>query len=340
MEYASDINMAEMGTPHRFPSRQTTLVSDCQQNTCHNTTSEPGVSTLVDPRPTSRVKVDDFLKHHCRSRLDYDTMKPGWGQLALMPERIDGTDVIRSFNTVGRRLIYYTGSRLAFLEKVLDEHEKEMNGIRGLTTYQTRLPGQDVGKSDYDLLVEDVKESYRSFGELTHLYKEINTLYPVSWFRYRQILRYILQTVHLSPPSHLFYNFPEEVLSFTKPPPRLMVWFADTSLGRKLVNALATRHHPTCGTASSEGFLRLDAVTLVHRGCITLPALALLIPAGILFLCHLTRAKAFALVVGCTLVFSMQANLEDRHRALYSVCAWSAILVTIMVQMAGVGPEE
>jgi hypothetical protein len=119
-----------------------------------------------------------------------------------------------------------------------------------------------------------------------------------------------------------------------------MVWFADTGLGRKLINALATRHHPTCGTASKAGFLRLDAVTLIHRGFITLFALALLIPAGILFLCDLTREKAFAVVVGCTLVFSMQINLEDRHRALYAVCAWSAVLVTIMVQMAGVGREE
>jgi hypothetical protein len=143
-----------------------------------------------------------------------------------MPERIDGTDVVRSFNTVGRRLIHYTGGRLAFLEQVLDEHDKEMNGIRGLTAYQTRLPGQYVGKSDYDLLIEEVKESYRCFGklspssphsapanilegELTHLCKEINTLYPLSRPRYRQILQYILNTVHLSPPSLLFFNVPE-----------------------------------------------------------------------------------------------------------------------------------
>jgi len=114
-----------------------------------------------------------------------------------------------------------------------------------------------------------------------------------------------------------------------------MVWFSDTKLGKWILRQLETKH----GVESKSGFIRLDVMIRMHRGFTTLFALILLIPTGILFLCELTRAMAFAVVVAFTLVFSLQINLGDRHKALYAVCAWSAVLVTVMVQMAAVSPQ-
>jgi len=98
-----------------------------------------------------------------------DKAPRGWPRLAAMPERIDNTDILRSFNPVGQRLIQYTGSRLAFLQNLLDEFDLEQNGMCGLTRNQIRLPCCPETKEYYDVLVGEMKKEYLSYGEQDRL---------------------------------------------------------------------------------------------------------------------------------------------------------------------------
>jgi hypothetical protein len=280
-----------------------------------------------------------------------DSAPLGWPRLAAMPQRIYNTDFLRSFNPLGQRLIQHSGSRLAYLEQVLVEHDQEQNGRCDLTRYQKRLPGQlAVAEEYYDLLVGEIRKEYLLYSEnhnlsllptladseaakLARRYEDLNQLHTIPRSRYRQVLKFILNNVRLQKESLFWINAPDEALSFTSPPPRLLVWFSSTKFGRHVLRAFATRHCPTEGT---RGFMRLDTMTMMHLGAITTFALAVLIPTGVLFLCELSRAQAFAIVVVFTLIFSLQINPQDRHKALYAVCAWCAVLVTVMVQMAGV----
>ncbi|KAK0626721.1 hypothetical protein B0T14DRAFT_562604 [Immersiella caudata] len=255
-----------------------------------------------------------------------------------MPDRIDGTDVIRNFNVLGMRLMQYTGGRLAVLQQLLDEFDKEQNGIQNLTKYQMRLPGQLCEKGYYDMLVREMRTEYREYGELVRHYKEIGQLHPLSYRRVKQVFRLFLKT-GLEYASLLWINTPHEAVSFSAQPPCLMVWFADTWLGELVLGAVATSHHPVDESGLKSGFIRLSVTTILHRGSTILFALAILIPTGILFLCELNRTSAYAVVVVSTLVFSLQINMEDRNKTLYAVCALSAVLVTVMSQMAGVSPE-
>jgi hypothetical protein len=353
--FASDIDAAEEGRGRSLPrSRQTTL-SPGQQDQYADmangpASSDTGCSSDMKKPPMDpddpwcccreeRIDVDDFMEKHCQSRRSYDSAPPGWPRLAAMPHRIYNTDVLRSFNPVGQRLIQYSGSRLAYLEQMLMEHDQERNGRRDLTRYQKRLPGQfAVAEEYYDLLVGEIRKEYLVYTKLTRRYGDINQLHTVPRRRYRQILKYILNTVKLQKESLFWINALDEVLSFTRPPPRLLVWLSSTKVGRRILKVFETRRH--CPTEGTRGFMRLDTMTMMHLGAITTFALALLIPTGILFLCTLTRAQAFAIVVVFTLIFSLQINPQDRHKALYAVCAWCAVLVTVMVQMAGVAPES
>ncbi len=88
-------------------------------------------------------------------------------------------------------------------------------------------------------------------------------------------------------------------------------------------------------------FIRLSILLIIHRGLITLCALALLVPIGLLFLCELTKTQSFGIVVGFTVIFSLAITLSqetDMHKALYAVCGFSAVLVTVMVQLVGTTP--
>ncbi|KAK0652054.1 hypothetical protein B0T16DRAFT_405288 [Cercophora newfieldiana] len=342
--FASDIDAAEKATVRSCtPSRQTTLTPENQHCQCSNMTNEPAAASVDSPGepPKARINVDDFIHDHCQTRRTYDSAPLGWPRLAAMPHRIYNTDIIRSFNPLGQRLIQYVGARLAFLAQKLNELDREDSGRCDLTEYQKRLPGQpEPAEEYYDMLVKEIAKEYLTYTKLTRRYADINQLHTVPHRRYRQVLKYILHTVGLQNDSLLWVKAPNEALSFTRPPPRLLLWLSSTNFGKWFLKLFATSQRPTCGPASQSGFIRLDAMTMMHRGTITAFALALLIPAGILFLCELTRAQAFAVVVVFTLVFSLQINPQDRHKALYAVCAWCAVLVTIMVQMAGVAPES
>jgi len=49
----------------------------------------------------------------------------------------------------------------------------------------------------------------------------------------------------------------------------------------------------------------------------------------------LTKVQSFGVVVAFTVLFCLQVGVGDRHRMLIAICAYGAVLVTVMVQLAG-----
>lgn len=82
---------------------------------------------------------------------------------------------------------------------------------------------------------------------------------------------------------------------------------------------------------------------MAHKALITLGALAVLMPIGIMFLCDLTKVQSFGVVLGFSILFGLSATLTqktDFHSVWIVICAFSAILVTVMVQLATVAPQK
>ncbi|KAK3359312.1 hypothetical protein B0T25DRAFT_94126 [Lasiosphaeria hispida] len=166
--FAPDDNTAEMAPvqspspvqpPEPFPevNRHQTSDPGSRSTTADN---QPGESQK--PKTTSR----DFMENNCRYSDDYHP--PGWARLAAMPDYINNADVFRTFSYSGVRLIQYTGARLAFLNTKLDDFDRGENmHLRGLTKYQTRVPGRPESKDEYDLLVEAYLEEYLQYSKKT-----------------------------------------------------------------------------------------------------------------------------------------------------------------------------
>jgi len=82
---------------------------------------------------------------------------------------------------------------------------------------------------------------------------------------------------------------------------------------------------------------------MAHKALIALGALAVLMPIGIMFLCDLTKVQSFGVVIGFSILFGLSVTLTqktDSHSAWIVVCAFSAILVTVMVQLGTVSPQK
>ena len=75
-----------------------------------------------------------------------------------MPDLYNNTDVLRTFGSVGMRIIQHRGVRLAFLKNYLEDFDKKENRhCRSLTEYQKRLPGCPVAKGDEDILIDELE---------------------------------------------------------------------------------------------------------------------------------------------------------------------------------------
>lgn len=85
-----------------------------------------------------------------------------------MPTYYSNTDMLRTFNAVGMRLIQARGARLAFLHKELGRFDNEENTyLTTLTEYQRRLPGQPVARGPLDIFLEVMEQEYRPYCRMT-----------------------------------------------------------------------------------------------------------------------------------------------------------------------------
>lgn len=92
------------------------------------------------------------------------------------------------------------------------------------------------------------------------------------------------------------------------------------------------------GTDPQERFIENIYFVALHKIFITLGALAILVPVGVIFLCDMSKAQSFCVVVGFSVLFSLLLSLTqelDSHKAWVVVCAFAAVLVTVMVQLVG-----
>ncbi|KAK1760680.1 hypothetical protein QBC47DRAFT_408737 [Echria macrotheca] len=259
-----------------------------------------------------------------------------------MPDYFTNMDVLMSFKSVGIRLLQYRGSRLAFLAKYLDQFDKqreEDGHTRGLTDYQKRLPGELVDKGDYDTLVSAVEEEYLVYTQLASRCHEMHRLHPLPRPLFKDYLSYILKKKMLDENGLIWMKIPDEAVCISKPLSETMAWLTHTRPGKWLIKQLPTPE----GTDSDERFVPNWVLVVFHKALITLGALAVLVPIGIMFLCHLTPAQNFGVVVGFSVLFSLPLSLSqevDSYKAWLVVCGFAAVLVTVMVQLVGVAPSS
>ncbi|KAK0720437.1 hypothetical protein B0H67DRAFT_187688 [Lasiosphaeris hirsuta] len=344
--FAPNDNIAERAPIHGPSPEQPpepSLETDRRQ------TSDPGSRCpMTDNQSTEAQKPNitcrDFMENNCRYsddctnplRLEASllTLTPGsdlerplgWARLAAMPDYVNNADIFRTYSYLSVRLIQYSGGRLAFLQAKLDEYDQRENiHLRGLTGYQTRVPGCPEVQGEYDLLMEAMVEEYLQYTRLVSGYKQMLQLHPVPRPHYEDMLGPILRDNMLNMDGLMWMNSPDEACSVSKPLPKVMVWLLHCRLIKRLLRSQAE---------SGSRFIPLNTITILHQAFVTLQALTPLITIGILFLGGLTKAQSFGVVVGSTAFFSfaITATQEmDMQKALQPVCALGAVFVAVMV---------
>ncbi|KAK5663106.1 hypothetical protein OQA88_6522 [Cercophora sp. LCS_1] len=281
--------------------------------------------------------LDEFLEK-CRSHESYYDEPPGWGKIAAMSNFFGSADVINSFATEGMRVIQYHNGRLAFLKgqlRALDR--KEDTHLRCLTKHQTRLPGQPDVREEYDVLMEEIEKEWALMAKSVRRYKEMCQLHPVSRARHRDFLARITQDSMLEPDALAWLDTPE-LVSISKPLPKIMDRFIHTRVGEMLGSLAPSPSPPDC----EYNLVPLSYVLILKAVATTLPAMAVLAPVGILVLCDLSAAASFGVVVAFTFLFSLAVNVHedtDARGAMISAWALSAVLVTTMVQLVSFAPR-
>lgn len=282
---------------------------------------------------TTRMKIDDFLEKECRTRAHFHDRQPGWPQLAAMPDKFQYMDVMRNFSYIGMRTIAYKGGRLAFLEATLDELDaKENDHWRGLTEYQKRLPGQPTSKGNFDELMAMIIEERNEYADAVFRQKKLLSLYSVPDDHWRSAVGYVLDEGMLDSEGRRWFSAPGEACFLSKPLPKLMTWLLHSRLRKLLAKLMAP-----LGSRGQSRAIPLDQIHLIVQVTIIVGSLLPLVPIGVLFLGSLTNVQMFGVVVGSTALFIIAITASQEmamHTALLAVCAFGAILATVMVQSA------
>jgi len=73
--------------------------------------------------------------------------------------------MLLGFKAVGQCPIHYTAGRLAFLEKLAIEYDLRRVDSLNLTSHQARVLGHPESKEYYDVLMEEMKNEFLTYGE-------------------------------------------------------------------------------------------------------------------------------------------------------------------------------
>ncbi|KAK3378224.1 hypothetical protein B0H63DRAFT_548151 [Podospora didyma] len=334
--FASDENAAEMGLTQgpSSSSHQGIALTSIEKTLSRGIESSAADSQSCVSR--SSINVDEFMLKNCRYGDDYEKHPVGWPRLAAIQQQFSNADIFRSFDYIGLRLILHAAARVAFLEDKLAgfDNDQSTTPLRSLTESQTRPPGHSHVNNDYDTLMADLKEAYLEHTTLLCKYRDLRQLHPVPRPHYRDMLRCMIEEGKLDRDAYGWMKSPDEFVSISEPPHRLMLWLLYSTFGKWLMKKAVSQGSTSGG--SSSRFLRQDFLGLVARLTMAITGvLVVSIPLGILYLGGLNNPRSFGAIVGFAIMFTIGMVITqevDTHKVLFGVCGFMAVLVTVAGQ--------
>lgn len=319
----------------------------------------------LGPTPSSQGDGSKDNDPSCKEEFIYaDNFEPfplGWPKLAAQQNKYSNGSIHRRFGYLFQRAIFHNGGRLAWLEKLLIESDKEASEkqrtslspeqkrdvVGGEDRQEERQEANDEQREGdsanrSDALMEEMTTLLMRRAKLMLYDKELRNLPKVSRPEHRNLWDHIHGEEILDEDGRIILLYPDDCVT-TSRRDRVHVIF-ELLLYGKLRSWLAGRPWKISknkerdeDNESRKGSWAATISTaplknILDAAIITFCGLVFLLPVLILFLIPLTKVQSAAAVISFVVFFAMcMTIISDKLETIFvALCAFLAVLVTFL----------
>lgn len=339
MTFAPDQTTAEGGIYH----------NQSQNGSSARETLGSGKRSTTSSVPTITEQDDldfkaEFLDHFCTYR-DGRNEKSKLSNSAADLEMYDNFQMVNTFHYLGDRVLKYSSRRCSVLQEKLMRLEKQRGGQpKRLTKNQLRPAGHpNIVVDDYDVLIHAVEEEFLRYNALVAAQQSMAKLYPIYPQTYDARIDKMLKANELDKTlgedsAWVDWNRPDDMAALRPQDPPWVISWAERLLDSRVYRWLTawTKHSQPAGPhLRRDDFIPVSVLNFIRRAVYNISAaVALLLPAGILYLADLTKQQEFGFMGGSTILFILLSSIiaspkDDKLGSILFVgIAYTAFLAT------------
>ncbi|KAK3373622.1 hypothetical protein B0T24DRAFT_679034 [Lasiosphaeria ovina] len=291
----------------------------------------PSATAESQTNETSDIDPETFWEG-CDFPENYLDHPLGTPRIAAIQWESNNTKIIRRFEPVDWKLMYYYGSRVAALDAELRQYEKaNSDKLRRLTKYQLRLPNRPEVMSHYDVLIAELYEARGEYHKVVSQYREMRQLHSVPRPQAKNFLLDLMgQGMFKNEDAYGYMKAPDDCGTDEKPFHPWITRLFYSSFHVWLMSRFSVQEG-----GSRLGLLREDVVITILGISESLLAIMLLAgPIGVMLLCKFTSAGYFGLIVGSTVLFAFVASAAAEEVDRPYIYGYMAVLATFVAQLA------